>query len=64
VRPLRRRTPLGARTQQLTTRHAPALAPGAGDGGGTCGGVVVGTCTLGGAFRFDPFDAYAEGIVH
>jgi len=60
---LRRRTPLGARTQLLTSRHAPALAPCLGDGGGTRRGVVVGTCTLGGAYRFDPFDAYAEGLV-
>ncbi|HEV3329101.1 MAG TPA: ATP-binding protein [Acidimicrobiales bacterium] len=63
VCPLRRRTPIGARTQLLTTRHAPALAPGLGDAGATRGGVAVGTCTLGGVFRFDPFDAYAEGLV-
>jgi type IV secretory pathway VirB4 component len=60
---LRRRTPLGARTQLLTTRHAPPLAPGLGDDGGPRRGVVLGTCTLGGPFRFDPFDAYAEGLV-
>jgi len=60
---MRRRTPLGARTQLLTTRNAPPLAPGLGDGGGPRKGVVVGTCTLGGAYRFDPFDAYAEGLV-
>ena len=58
-----RRTPLGATTQLLTTRHAPPLVPGLGDGGGPRGGVVVGTCALGGVFRFDPFDAYAEGLV-
>jgi type IV secretory pathway VirB4 component len=63
VRPLRRRTPLGARTQLLTTRHAPPLAPGLGDAGATRGGVAIGACTLGGVFRFDPFDAYAEGLV-
>jgi type IV secretory pathway VirB4 component len=63
VRPLTRRTPTGARTQLLTTRHAPALAPCLDDGGGPRRGVVVGTCTLGAAFRFDPFDAYAEGLV-
>ena len=38
--------------------------PGLGDGAGRRGGVVaIGTCTLGGVFRFDPFDAYAEGLV-
>ncbi len=63
VRPLRRRTPIGAPAQLLTTRHAPALAPGLGDGGATRGGVAIGTCSLGGLFRFDPFDAYAEGLV-
>lgn len=60
---MRRRTPIGARTQLLTTRHAPPLAPGLGDAGATRGGVAIGTCTLGGVFRFDPFDAYAEGLV-
>jgi type IV secretory pathway VirB4 component len=60
---VRRRTPLGARTQLLTTRHAPALAPGHGDAGGTRDGVALGTCTLGGPYRFDPFSAYAEGLV-
>jgi type IV secretory pathway VirB4 component len=63
VRAVRRRTPIGARTQLLTTRHAPALAPGLDDAGATRGGVAIGTCTLGGVFRFDPFDAYAEGLV-
>lgn len=58
-----RRAPLGARTQLLTTRHVPVLAPGLGDGGGTRAGVVVGTCSLGAVYRFDPFDAYAEGLV-
>jgi type IV secretory pathway VirB4 component len=63
VRPVKRRTPIGARTQLLTTRHAPALAPGLGDAGATRAGVAIGTCTLGGVYRFDPFDAYAEGLV-
>jgi type IV secretory pathway VirB4 component len=58
-----RRVPIGARTQLLTTRHAPALAPGLHDAGGTHQGVAVGTCSLGGPYRFDPFDAYAEGLV-
>ena len=47
----------------MTTRHAPALAPGLHDAGGTHSGVVVGTSSLGGPYRFDPFDAYAEGLV-
>src|ERR1019366_4573585 len=63
VRAVRRRAPIGARTQLLTTRHAPALAPGLPDAGGTHSGVVVGTSSLGGPYRFDPFDAYAEGLV-
>lgn len=58
-----RRVPLGVHTQLLTTRHAPALVVGFGDGAGTSSGVVIGTCTLGGTYRFDPFDAYAEGLV-
>ena len=58
-----RRTPIGATTQLLTTRHAPAVAPGLHDAGGTRDGVVIGTCTLGGPYGFDPFDAYAEGLV-
>jgi type IV secretory pathway VirB4 component len=55
--------PLGARTQLLTSRHAAPLAPGGADEGAGRRGVVVGTCTVGAAFRFDPFDAYAEGLV-
>ena len=47
----------------MTTRHAPALAPGLPGAGGTHSGVVVGTSSLGGPYRFDPFDAYAEGLV-
>ena len=58
-----RRGPLGAHAQLLTTRHVPALAPGHGDAGGARAGAFVGTCTLGGTYRFDPFDAYAEGLV-
>lgn len=58
-----RRVPLGARTQLLTTRHAAAVVPGLHDGGGPTRGMVVGTCTLGGVFRFDPFEAYGEGLV-
>ena len=60
---MRRRVPIGSPTQLLTTRHVPAVVPGGGDCGATARGVVVGTCTLGGVFRFDPFDAYAEGLV-
>jgi type IV secretory pathway VirB4 component len=60
---VRRRGPIGATTQLLTTRHAAALVPGFGDGAGCENGVVVGTCTLGGPYRFDPFEAYAEGLV-
>lgn len=55
--------PVGAPTQLVTTRHVAAVAPSAGDGSATRGGGVLGTCALGGAFRFDPFDAYAEGLV-
>lgn len=58
-----RRAPIGAKSQLLTTRHAPAIAPGLDDAGGTKRGVAVGTCSLGGPYRFDPFDAYAEGLV-
>jgi type IV secretory pathway VirB4 component len=47
----------------MTTRHGAPLVPAFGDGGGCTSGVVVGTCTLGGTYRFDPFDAYAEGLV-
>ncbi|HEY8081848.1 MAG TPA: DUF87 domain-containing protein [Acidimicrobiales bacterium] len=60
---MRRRGPLGAGTQLLTTRHLPALVPGLGDAGACSRGAIVGTCSLGGVFRFDPFDAYAEGLV-
>jgi type IV secretory pathway VirB4 component len=58
-----RRAPIGASTQLLTTRHAPAVAAGLHDAGGTVQGMVVGTCSLGGPYHFDPFDAYAEGLV-
>jgi type IV secretory pathway VirB4 component len=58
-----RRAPIGAKVQLLTTRHAPALAPGLHDAGGSARGMAIGTCSLGGPYRFDPFDAYEEGLV-
>jgi len=60
---VRRRVPSGTPTQLLTTRHAAAVAPGLSDAGACHAGAPVGACTLGGLFRFDPFDAYAEGLV-
>jgi type IV secretory pathway VirB4 component len=39
------------------------VAPGLHDAGGARNGEVVGTCSLCGTYLFDPFDAYAEGLV-
>ncbi len=60
---MRRRSPVGARTQLVTSRSAAPLATDAADGGACERGVAIGSCTRGGTFRFDPFDAYAEGLV-
>lgn len=43
--------------------HAAAVAPGLDDAGAASDGAVIGTCALGGAYRYDPFDAYEEGLV-
>lgn len=60
---MKRRVPVGAPTQLLTSRNVAPLCAIAGDGGGTSEGIVLGTATRGATYRFDPFDAYAEGLV-
>lgn len=63
MRALRRRAPIGVRSQLLTSRSGAPLSTDAFDGGACRRGAALGSCTRGGTFRFDPFDAYGEGLV-
>ena len=54
---------MGVPAHQATTRHLGAAYPFASEAGLGGRGVLIGRDLLGGAFVFDPFELYAQGVV-